>query len=123
MNVKLGTVFWKNDCNNGHYCVVITPSSYPEVLVVNFTTQGPRKDQSCVLQPGCHPVIVAESVVSFDYAAVLPTDEVQRKIDDGTFSVKDDASEELVLKIWDGAFKTRRMTIRCSELLSQTVPS
>lgn len=123
MKLKLGTVFWKDDCNEGHYCVVITPPSHPEVLIVNFTTQGPRKDQSCVLQPGDHPVLVDESVVAFEYAAVFPTDEVQKCIDDNTFEVKVDASEELLIKIWDGAFRTRRMTIRCSELLSETIPN
>ena len=122
MDVKLGTVFWKGDCSGGHDCVVIAPPSYPEVLVVNFASQGPRKDQSCVLSPGCHPAIVLESVVSFEYAAVVPTTEVQRQIDDGTFAVKDDASEELLLAIWDGAYSTNRMTVRCLELLSQTIP-
>jgi hypothetical protein len=122
MDVKLGTVFWMNDSQGGHYYVVITPPSYPEVLVVNFTKQGPRKDQSCVLTPGCHPVVVLESVVSFDHAEVVPTSELQRQIDDGLVTVKDDASEELMLAIWDGAYATNRMTIRCQQLLSQTIP-
>ncbi len=122
MDVKLGTVFWKDDCNGGHFYVVITPPSYPEVLVVNFTSQGPRKDQSCVLHPGCHPAIVVESTVPFEYAAVVPTVEVQRRIHDGTFAVKDDASEELLFAIWDGAYSTNRMSIRCQELLSRTIP-
>jgi len=122
VDVKLGTVFWKDDCSGGHDYVVITPPSYPEVLVVNFTSQGPRKDQSCVLSPGCHPAIVVESVVAFEFAAVVPTAEVQRRIDDSTFAVKDDASEALLLAIWDGAYSTNRMSIRCRELLSQTIP-
>ena len=55
MTVELGTVFSFHDQNGGHFWVVITPPSFPEVLVVNFTTQGPRKDQSCVLQANSHP--------------------------------------------------------------------
>ncbi len=123
MTISLGTVFWREDDSGGHFYVVITPPSYPEILVVNFTTQGRRKDQSCVVQPGEHANIVDESVISFDHAAVVLTSEVQTRVDDGTFSLKDTVTDELLLKVWEGAYKTNRMTIRCQELLSETVPN
>ena len=116
-------MFWKDDSSGGHFYVVITPPSFPEVLVVNFSKQGPRKDQSCVVKPGCHPNIVEESVVAFDYAAVVPTLEVQRNIDEGVFELKDDAAHDLLVSIWDGAYETNRMTIRCRDLLSDTIPN
>ncbi|MFV0446195.1 MAG: hypothetical protein ACK5Q5_21700 [Planctomycetaceae bacterium] len=65
--------------------------------------------------------IAKESVIAFDYADVYPTEDVQQGIDSGMFDLKEDASEELMLLIWDGAFKTRRMTLRCRQLLEQTV--
>ncbi len=124
MSLILGVVFWRDDCNGGHYWIVITPPSYPEVLAVNFTSQGPRKDQSCVLHPGAHPVIRQETVVSFNDALILPTTLAQQSLNDETFAPHPDtASNDMLVEIWDGAYKTNRMTNRCRELLSQAVPN
>lgn len=122
MKIRLGSVLWKDDPRGGHHYVVITPAHLPEVLVVSITSQGARKDQSCVLPVGIHPCVVQESVVGFDYAEVVLTDEVQRNVDIGLFALKDDASPAMMQLIWEGAFKTNRMTLRCRKLLEETIP-
>jgi hypothetical protein len=44
-------------------------------------------------------------------------------LNNGTFKLYPQASKQLMLQIWEGAFKTKRMTIRCRELLDLTVPN
>ena len=119
----MGTVFCKDDPKGGHIYVIITPPSYPGVLIVNFTSNGPRKDQSCVLKADEHEVLTHESVVAFGYATVQSTLDVQKMFDDGVAVMKQKASDELMQKIWEGAYATNRMQIRCRELLEQTMPN
>lgn len=123
MTLELGAVFWKDDCNGGHFCVVITPPTEPQVLIVNITSQGPRKDQSCVLTAGCHPRVDRESVICFDDADVFETSTVSTMLGNGTFDEKEKASRELILKIWEGASKTNRMKVKCKELFEKTIPN
>jgi hypothetical protein len=52
---------------------------------------------------------------------VANTEDVQRNIDSGMYVLKEDASDDLMMMIWEGAFKTNRMTLRCRQLLQQTI--
>ena len=111
-----------NDDGGGHFYVVITPPTHSSIVIINFTSIGPRKDQTCLLQPGEHAVLQTESVVAFERAKVVSTLEIQKLIDNGTAEMKAKVTRELMLKIWDAAFVTRRMQNRPRELLEQFVP-
>ena len=102
--------------------MVITPATHSSIVIINFTSNGPRKDQTCLLQPGEHAVLQTESVVAFERARVVSSLEIQKLIDNGTAEMKAKATRELMLKIWDAAFVTRRMQNRPRELLEQFVP-
>lgn len=121
MKPQLGTVFWMDDPSGGHDYVILTPPTQPEIVIVNFTSNGPRKDQSCVLQPGEHPVVTRESVVAYNFAQVVPTSALLKWAIDGEIVEKAKASYELMLKIWAGADVTRRMTLRCQQLYQMTI--
>ena len=99
-----------------------SPATHSSIVIINFTSNGPRKDQTCLLQPVEHAVLQTESVVAFERARVESTLEIQTLIDNGTAEMKAKASGELMLKIWDAAFVTRRMPNRPRELLEQLVP-
>lgn len=121
MSLKLRNTFWMEDASGGHVYIVMTPTSYPEVVVVNFTTLTRFSDRSCVMQAGEHPFIVRESAIAYDFAQVLPTAALEAMVIGGAIRLKEDVSEDLILRIWEGADKTNRMTIRCRKLFEETV--
>lgn len=120
MNISIhpGFCFHFNDRpDDDHLYVVISRTSAPEVVVVNLTTWNPLADQSCLLEAGDHPFVRHKSCIAFDYADVVPTDLLEKKLQNGDITPREPASRELMLKILDGAEKTRRMKIRCSDIL------
>jgi hypothetical protein len=121
VTLKLRNTFWMDDSQGGHVYIVMTPTSYPEVVVVNFTTLNRFSDRSCIVRPGEHPFIIQESAIAYDFAQVVPTATLDAMLIGGAIRQREDISADLMLKIWEGADKTNRMSIRCRKLFEETV--
>lgn len=108
---------FRDHTDDDHLYFVISATSAPEVVVVNFTTWNPLADPSCVLDVGDHPFIRHRTCVAYDYADVVSTTLLAEKLANLDIVPREPASPELMNKIWDGAARTNRMKLRCREIL------
>ncbi len=120
--INARATFFAEDAGGGHLYLVIVPRSVPETIVVSLTTQTPEKDQSCVLDVGDHPFIKHPTCVEYARARVVSWERLEEGFAVGRFDRREDASPETMLKIWEGAFVTNRLSLRCLELIRQTIP-
>lgn len=75
-----------------HYTLVSDPGhDSGKCVIVNWTTRRRRatEDASCILNRLDHPAITDESLVNYYGARLLPTPEVQHRINSGVFGISD----------------------------------
>ena len=116
------TAFFADDAGDGHLYLVVVPRSAPETVVVSLTTHAPEKDQSCVLDVGDHPFIKHPTCVEYGRARVVSWERLEEGFTTGRFSRREDASIDLMIKVWAGADVTNRLSLRCRELIRLTIP-
>lgn len=87
-----------------HLWVILTePSGKPAtVAAVNFTSNGPAKDQTVRLAPGDHPFIGKDTVVFYAIAQILTTQELEEEVREGRSTFHVDCSEDLLQTVRDG---------------------
>ena len=99
------------DTNVRHLNIVITDAnSENEYLAVPVDTlKYDFQDRSCVLYPGDHAFIHHESFVNYKYARVISFQQLFNGINKGLFIRKEDISEDVLIRIQEGARKTRNL--------------
>lgn len=93
------------DC---HLCIVITPPSYGEVVIVSVTTKRARSEMLVCLKKGDHPFLEHDSVISYAYSRVTTVEEIERAVKNGTAVPRTDASAKLVQRAQDGLIESDR---------------
>ncbi len=100
-------VFWrKDDSGQEHLRFVISdPDEDNRVMTVNMTkVYGTgREDLSCILFPGDHRCITYKSYIRYDLALDLECKKLLNENFSGNIRMEEDASEETLLKIQEGA--------------------
>lgn len=76
-----------------------------------------RIDDACLIQPGEHPFVKAESFVQYRDARVDPVEHIQRCVREGTFLPHLPASEDLIDRIKQGLAGSRFVKRYIKDLL------
>jgi hypothetical protein len=88
-----------------HLHIVCSPpmdfTGYPpqSCLLVSVSTQVPKCDSACLLDPGVHPFVVHPSFVHYRSARLVSAAELERKVAEGPFKAQPDADHALVKRI------------------------
>jgi hypothetical protein len=103
-----GTVFWRKDDSGTNYhlrFVISDPDAENKVMIVHMTTiyETGREDLSCVLVPGDHHCVKHRSYIRYDNPLVLDRVKILREKFNGTIQMVEDVTEEILLKIQEGA--------------------
>ena len=114
---KIKEVFWHDDPNAGHFYLILTPPSQPELVLVNFTSYEDWKDTTVVVEAAEAGFLTKKSVIAFERARLVPTDAVLRTVDQGHFAFRGVVSDELWLRIIDGATISQRTPVEVIEFL------
>jgi len=93
------------DC---HLCIVITPPTYGEVVIVSITTERGRSEMLVRLQKGDHPFLEYPSVISYAYSRVTTVEEIETAVKSGTAIPRADASGKLLKRAQDGLIESDR---------------
>ena len=76
-------------------------------LLVNISTlQSDKDDQTCVLVPGCHPFVIANSYVKYRMAEIQPADRIARMVAGWVWLPKEDCSDDVIDQIAAGFVKS-----------------
>lgn len=119
----LGNMFWlaSGRANLEHlYVIISNPLKNPnEVVLVSLTTMDYGADESCIVSEGEHPRITHDSCIDYARARILSDADIDKAVANGSVRPVQDASPELLGKIWQGATETRHLPSRCDAILSQ----
>ena len=119
----LGNMFWlaSGKANLEHlYVVISNPLKNPnEVVLVSLTTKDCGVDESCVVSEGDHPRIKHESCVDYSRARILSEAAIDDAVANKRVRPVEDASPDLLGKIWQGAAETKHLPSRCDAILRQ----
>jgi hypothetical protein len=95
---------WKDKSGAHHlWFVLSSPVLNPEfVVTVNVSTYRPRKDQSCILNPGDHEFIVTQSCVMYDEAECRTLEELEEMVASNVLFLKLRRRENSSISCWMG---------------------
>jgi hypothetical protein len=93
------------DC---HLCIVVTPPSYGEVVIVSVTTERARSETLVRLKKDDHPFIKHPSVISYTYSRVTSIQEIEAAVKNGTAMPRPDASAKLIQRAQEGLIESDR---------------
>ena len=85
------------------YIVITDPDPIGNLVIVNVTSQGQSKDQSCVLNPGDHPFITRESVINYAEAIITNENTIQNGARGGVVQFDAAVTPKVLSKIQAGA--------------------
>jgi len=93
--------------------------NHPMVLMVGASSrkEGVAHDGACELKAGDHPFITHDSFIDYRFARIESASDVERKVQAGTFIVKQACSPELLARIVRGALSSRRINREFRQIL------
>ena len=118
--MQIGDTFLLEDREvDSHLWVVL---SHPQenrdaVVIVNLTSLGTLKDQSCLLDVGDHPWISHPTCVQYADAKCVSEETIDRLVAAGHLKPREPAADALLAKILRGAALTDAMPIKCRRVL------
>lgn len=105
--MNIGDTFYLRGPENPrpHLWVVLSdPMIDPkQVLVVNFTTERPDSDRTCIVGPGEHPCLSHTSSVNYARARILTDQQLEKAKEDHALDPQEPVSAELLRRIQAGA--------------------
>jgi hypothetical protein len=118
-SLAIGTAFVNlNPGSPEHLWVVIALTSIPEAVIFNATTKQDDSDTTCVLQPGDHPFIIHESIIAYGRGQLI-TEPIFAALQRAGCSLKQKASDELVVRIREGAIKSNFTSPKLQAIILQ----
>ncbi len=116
--IKVGTAFQFQDRSADHHLyVVISNPQQPHVVLVSVTTKRRFTDTTCELKVGDHPFIQHDSCIAYEYAEIVEVAAIEAKLATGDIRLREEFAKEMILRIWEGAERTRNLSNRCTEIL------
>lgn len=103
---KLGDTFRlaNRDIDSHLFIIISDPALDPDRFVTaNFTSWRADKDQSCIVEIGEHRFIKVRSCVDYRRDRLITLAQYQRFLSSSQLSPHDPVSEDLLLRILDGA--------------------
>ena len=97
--------------------VLNEPGEGEEVVLASVCSMRPRADTTCLLHPGDHSFIGHESYVDYGLCRTDQKEHLEHLIQSGYFVRREDASEELIERIINGAFESRHTKPKILDLL------
>ena len=94
--------------------VISDPDENNLVMVVHMTkaSDNRRIDSTCILQPGEHNSIRYKSYIRYQKASTMDQKEINDLKNAGSLTFDEDAGEELLKKIQEGAKKSENLEQR-----------
>jgi len=94
--------------------------SNPMVLMACVTSRknGIGHDGACELSAGDHPFITHDSFIDYRFTRIEPAQDVEARVRDGTFIVKESCSTDLLARIIHGAAVSRRINREFRQILA-----
>lgn len=99
------------------FFVLNEPDEGEEVVLASVCSMRPRADTTCLLHPGDHSFIGHESYVDDGLCRTDQKEHLEHLIQSGYFVRREDASEDLIERIINGAFESRHTKPRILDLL------
>lgn len=117
MGIKRGDVFYDVEAN--HICFVVSdPDKDPKhVIVTNFTSDGPTKDQTCSVKAAEHVSLKSASVVAYNYSYAIDRAVIEDRLKTGMAKSRAPLSPALLQRITDGFHKTKAASFGCKYYL------
>lgn len=114
MPLEIGNTFVKQagTIPSHLYIIISDPSANPErVVVVNLTswrkTAVGLNDASCIVNKGEHKFIKSKSYIYYRKAICASLENLQKAIDGGAITLRENCSDALLNKILEGAAKSQ----------------
>ena len=94
----------------GHLWVIITePFGSPEqVIIVNLTSKRPHSDTTVILLPNDHSFIKHETVISYDDARIVCSDNIKLRVQERDFEPHDRFRDGVIQAIQQGLLDSPR---------------
>lgn len=95
------------------------PDPPKQVLLISISTYHGRtqEDSTCLLNDGDHEFIKHESYVEYSIGRIATLESVERNIATNYFSKKEPLSEDILQKIIDGIYESKRVKPFIKEFL------
>ena len=109
--VQGGTLLVPSGAVNHLHIILNEPKDFDGILnscvLVNVSTirNGPH-DDTCILEPGCHPFIKEKSYIAYKYARIERHEDLIVKVSTKYFIPYDPVDEKILLKIQSGLFRS-----------------
>lgn len=85
---------------------------------VSSRKEGVRHDDACELKAGDHPFITHDSFIDYRYTRVERAQDVEARVGDGTFIVKESCGADLLARIIRGAAVSRSINREFRQILA-----
>ena len=99
------------------FFVLNDPKDEEEVVLASVSSMRRLADATCLLEPGDHPFIRHESFLDYRLCRTYPRTHLEPLVGSGYFERREDASEDLIERIIDGAFRSKHTKPRILALL------
>ena len=99
------------------FFVLNDPGDGEDVVLASVCSMRPRADTTCLVHPGEHPFIRHESYVDYALCRTYPKQHLEVLIQRRYCERHQDACEELVERIIDGAFDSKHTKPRILALI------
>ena len=101
-----------------HLFVVINdPGEDEEVVLASLSSVHARSDTACPVHPGDHPFVDHESCIEYRYCRTDSIAHLNTLLKSGYITRREDASDELVERILEGAWASDHTKPRILKLL------
>jgi hypothetical protein len=97
------------------------PRAHALLACVVSIRPGVQYEDACVLEPGDHPFIKHPSYVDYRFTRFEPAEDVEARVAESVFVSKEDCSAELLLKIANGALRSKRISRGLKAILQQVI--
>ena len=130
MPLQAGETFREIGSDNAdpHWWIVVSdPGAFPDnLVVVNFTTLRPRKDQSCLIPSGYQlndaVRFDCDKCVAYHFAKITTTEKLISRADRGEIEMPGRARAVILTRVREGAGRTRALPAGVKrELLRQGI--
>ena len=115
-----GTTFqYSGPDTDNHLWVVVSDPLYDEnhVVVVSFTTYRPRKDATCLIEPGEHEFVTITTCVQYLASRDVKLGVLEEWLDSGRIVTKAPVKPDLLARIRQGAVDSPQTPYRAKTIL------
>ena len=99
------------------FFVLNYPDDNVEAVLANLTSMHTRADRTCVVYPGDHPFVRHESYIDYRHCRTDTVAHLRRMLERNYWRRHQDATEDLIERIVEGARQSEHTKLRILKLL------